>query len=280
MAVGEGFEPSRVQHAYGFKDRCHQPLGQPTTQNDKESGSESQASDSLPWIESGYTPALDRAMDCVDFGCVQPGIELYQTIMTDIERIRSRRQGIEREIKDAKLRISALTSEDQELEIAERVILRLSGSGTHGHSILPALRQEAHGVAAALREKGITSKPSDTPTMPEMITEVLQYAKLQGRTGLEPKEMAEYIAGKWWPEVSVNNVGPIAWRMMKRGQLIKPSKDAPRYSLPNELTPGSTEPSAPSHPDDGHGNPSSNESGEAATSLTEPPGASPAHPRE
>lgn len=197
-------------------------------------------------------------MVCVDFGCVQPGIELYQTIMTDIERIRSRRQGIEREIKDAKLRISALTSEDQELEIAERVILRLSGSGTHGHSILPALRQEAHGVVGASREKGITSKPSDTPTMPEMITEALQYAKLRGRRGLEPKEMAEYIAGKWWPEVSINNVGPIAWRMMKRRQLTKRSKDDPLYSLPSDETPDAATPS--DSDDDGGSAPSSVES--------------------
>lgn len=154
---------------------------------------------------------------------------------TDIERVRSRRKDIEREIKNAKLRISALASEDQELEIAERVILRLYGN--HAHSILPALRQEAHFVVGAPREEEITSKPSDTPTMPKMIVEALEFAKIQGKSGLEPKAITAYIANKWWPEVSMNNVSPIAWRMMKRGQLVKPSKRDAVYSLPNNEAP-------------------------------------------
>ena len=47
---------------------------------------------------------------------------------TDIERVLERRKEIEDELKDAKRRIFALTSEDHELEIAERVILRLTGA--------------------------------------------------------------------------------------------------------------------------------------------------------
>lgn len=157
---------------------------------------------------------------------------------TDIERIRSRREEIEREKKDAVLRISALTSEDQELEIAERVILRLSGRGNHAHSILPSLRQEAHGVVGGPKEGEVVSKPAGTPTMPEMITEALRFARFVDKSGLTPKEMTKYIAGKWWPEVSMIHVGPIAWRMMKRGQLTKRSKDDSMYSLPNDESPG------------------------------------------
>lgn len=178
---------------------------------------------------------------------------------SDIERVQSRRRKIEREIKDAKLRISALTSEDQELEIAERVILRLSGNGNYGNSTLPSLRQEAHGVVGGVKEEEITGKPSNTPTMPFMITEALQYARYRGKVGLEPKEMTEYIAGKWWPDVTINNVGPIAWRMWKRGEVKKSDST---YSLPRDETPDPPESGAAIHHAGGGGTPSSSGGGE------------------
>ena len=201
---------------------------------------------------------------------------------SDIERVRERRNDITRELKDAKVRIAALTSEDHELEIAERVILRLTGTPAtppQSSSILPSLRQHAQGVVGGgPREDESAVKPPGTPTMPEMIIEALQVARLRGKPGLEPKEMAEFIAVQWWSDVSINNVGPIAWRMMKRGQLTKRSKDDSLYSLADEETLGSTEPSAPSHPDDRDGTPSSNESKDVADFLAELPDASPADP--
>ena len=70
-----------------------------------------------------------------------------------------------------------------------------------------------------------------------MILEALRVAKLEGKSGLAPRQMTEYIAEKWWPEVGINNIGPIAWRMLKRGQLVKPSEHASVYALPTNETP-------------------------------------------
>jgi hypothetical protein len=65
--------------------------------------------------------------------------------------------------------------------------------------------------------------------MPEMILEALKDAKAKGVRGLEPKDIAAYIASKWWPTVAINAVGPIAWRMYTKEKLTKRNS---RYFLP------------------------------------------------
>ena len=102
--------------------------------------------------------------------------------------------------------------------------------------------------------------------------------------GLKPSEMLLLIAERWrWPNVAPNDVGPIAWRMWKRGDLIK---DGPRYRIDPEVikeamkdeAPGSEEPSAPRHHGDGNGSLSSSGSKEAHSSPAALPGAIPADP--
>ena len=129
----------------------------------------------------------------------------------DTNVILIRRREVEQEIARLKSSISAMEAELVDLATAERVIARLTGAerptvGT-GHS------EKSPEVSGA--------KPSDIPTMPQMITEVLSKAHRRGRISMTPKEIAAEIAESLWPEVQGEAVSSIVWRMWKRGQLSK-----------------------------------------------------------
>lgn len=172
--------------------------------------------------------------------------------MLQCHLIDERRRGIANEIREAKERIAALQAEDRELELALRVLARLHGVEPPPKRTEPQLLWSNRTVASG-------SKPGGTPTIPQMIVESLTAAKeSRGRVGLEPKEITEYVAKRWWPDVTINNVGPVAWRMWRRGELIKQDSV---YSLPKDKEPdGDALGSLKS--DDGGGAPSSTESRE------------------
>ena len=119
--------------------------------------------------------------------------------------------------------LEALESESAELEIAERVIARLVGAHRPSAPIA---------VFASLADKvapALNGKPSGTPTVPEMIVELLRNHNTSEPAGLDVKAIVQLIGEKWWPAVSAADISPIAWRMAKRGQL---AKNGAVYSLP------------------------------------------------
>jgi hypothetical protein len=76
----------------------------------------------------------------------------------------------------------------------------------------------------------VSAKPESAPTIPAMIKEALEVAaKASGADGLRPKEMAEFIAKMYWPQVQSDRINPVAWRMWKAGELVK---DGELYKLP------------------------------------------------
>ena len=133
---------------------------------------------------------------------------------------------IAREEERLTQRLRELHDEKRDLEIAKRVLARLHGPAeSQGHHI---------GARAAAEDGG--AKPDGTPTVPEMISEVLADVQRIGMKGLEPALISDSIAKKWWPDVRRESISSIAWRMWKRGQL---EKDGPLYRLPKEIaTPG------------------------------------------
>lgn len=145
---------------------------------------------------------------------------LGMTHPPELTRLRDRRKVIADNIGSHRIAISALEAEDRELEIAERVFLRFSGDADQKISEL------VDTVAAAGSDDG---KPADIPTFPEMITESLRHAIERGHRGMEPSQMVSYVRQRWWPDVPATSIGPIAWRMWKRGDLIK---DGGVYRLP------------------------------------------------
>jgi hypothetical protein len=135
----------------------------------------------------------------------------------DIALIQARRKQIDaaveaenarwqRELESHHARIAALGAEQNELEIAERVFARLSGTSD--------LSPKSTGEDAG--------KPADLPSVPDMIRDVLAFASERGRSnGLRPAELVAVIRARWWPDCPATAVGPIAWRMWKRGALRK-----------------------------------------------------------
>lgn len=143
-----------------------------------------------------------------------------------LDQIQERRREIAREIARHETLIGELRAEDSEMKIAERVWLRLNNKGPDTANLFAS---ESDALTGDTSERG---KPDDAPTMPKMIIEALEVDDFMGAgEGLEPAEIAKYIAKKWWPDVNPGAVGPIAWRMWKRGQLMKSDS---RYRLPSK----------------------------------------------
>jgi hypothetical protein len=140
--------------------------------------------------------------------------------------ILQRRAAIEREMQECRDRLQVLQAEIPELAVAERVLTRLTGSQTEAAPKEEAIDHE-HDIS-------VTNKPVGIPTMPEMILEALRSGQAIP-LGMEPRDIMKFIADRWWPDVRSELVGPIAWRMWKRGDLVK---DGPLYKLPtkNEAT--------------------------------------------
>lgn len=189
-----------------------------------------------------------------------------------LDLIEARQRDIAALIKDAEAKIAALQSEQRELEVVERVIIRLKG---YAPSVTITDERPPKGKPET------AAKPPNTPTIPDMIFEALRVAYIrEQKIGLGPKAITDYIAEKWWPNVKINAVGPVIWRMWKRGQLTKPDPARSLYSLPKDGAPGSEEPSATDHHDDAGGTVSSSGSNEGGSLLAALPGASPAQPGE
>ena len=151
------------------------------------------------------------------------------TLSPEMARLQARRKVIEDkitiyrvEIGQREEAIAVLLNEDRELEIAAKVIERFSS---------PAPKQAiatTDGEEPEIAEED-SSKPGGIPTTPVMIAEAVSDAHSRGSPGLEPLGMLSYIQARYWPGASVNNIGPIAWRMWKRGQLVKKGV---KYALP------------------------------------------------
>jgi hypothetical protein len=150
-----------------------------------------------------------------------------------IRLIRDKLREIVEEIERQRQTLADLEKQASDLEIAERVLISLGddddeeaepkSSGTVIHSGAFSID-----IGVPLTKR-VVQKPADTPTVPEMIIQALKNARSHGKRGLEPREMTEFIAEKWWPKCPQNAVGPIAWRMYKRHELLKRES---RYFLP------------------------------------------------
>lgn len=138
-----------------------------------------------------------------------------------------RRQEVEQEIARLRHLIDKYEVELSELAVAERVLSRLSGAS---ESKATSLDTQISSTAEA--------GPSVVPslTMPEMILGVLgeHFEQHPNSLGLEPKQILVLISKKYSIAPRGDAVGPICWRMWKRGQL---DKSGPDYRLPLEEKP-------------------------------------------
>lgn len=146
-----------------------------------------------------------------------------------LDMIVKRRNEIAAAISDYTTKIDDLRKELPDLDVAERVLKRLSPSADEGPITTVFMT-----LGAQLAEKDANKiKPADIPTMPEMIIEAIKNID-HGHVGLMPADVVKYIAHTYWSGVRPELVGPIMWRMAKEGRL---SKVGSRYSLPGEIDP-------------------------------------------
>jgi (2Fe-2S) ferredoxin len=151
------------------------------------------------------------------------------------ERVIERRSVVIAGIEEARALLQGMEAELRELEIAQRVLGRLSGRSIEDvsdHNV--RLAKGADAVAKAFIDT--SRKPEQTPTVPVMILDAIRDAHSRGLIGLKPKEMVDYIARTYWPEVKPTSVGPIAARMLAQGRLVKEPKFG-LYALPENETP-------------------------------------------
>lgn len=140
--------------------------------------------------------------------------------------IATHRREIEAEITRLRKDILRLENDLRELDIAEKVLGRISGA-----TVSPKQETVEEAARRIVADMPHAPKPEGIPTMPDMIAASLKDARKRGLAGLEPKGMADFISAKWWPNVPSEAVGPIAWRMWKRGEL---TKNEGLYALPRE----------------------------------------------
>lgn len=137
--------------------------------------------------------------------------------MTDaLATIRARMRIVQDDIRTLNAEINELLAEVKDLTIAEKVLMRLSPNADESDEEIERT------------PSGAPVKPAGIPTMPEMIVDALR--STTNPFGLSPKDIMEFIAAKYWPDVRSELVGPIAWRMAKEGRLVK---NGTIYCLPN-----------------------------------------------
>jgi hypothetical protein len=145
-------------------------------------------------------------------------------------------QGERRKLQKA---IAEMEARLAELDIAERVFGSLTHTAPTARVVLKPRKTKAIRVKSTkidrveapptLKVETTRAKPAGLPSVPEMICAAIQGGAKVGKDGMEPREMVDFIAHKWWPNIPPESVGPIAWRMYKQGRL---EKDGPKYRLP------------------------------------------------
>lgn len=143
----------------------------------------------------------------------------------DIGLIQARRAKLISEIERYREGIATLEAKLSELEIAERIFAELSLEGAPATIVVSeshmSLEIDENKRTESEVSGDLEAKPKGLPPMTEMITEALKHARELGASGLEPAGMVSYIRGRYWPNAPTQAVGPIAWRMWKRGELEK-----------------------------------------------------------
>ena len=152
--------------------------------------------------------------------------------------IRTKKQ----ELLNSAVRYETLAAEARaeaaEYEAAERVWLKHFGTNGDVHhsadDIVKTLNEMSDvervssGIGNAVE---IRRKPAGVPPVPQMILEALQLAEVQGKRGLIPHEMVDFVRRKYWPEAGSPDIGSTAWRMWKDGRLAKPDENSSLYTI-------------------------------------------------
>jgi hypothetical protein len=151
--------------------------------------------------------------------------------LSKLKQVQYKRRVVSQKITQHREILATLEAQERDLEIAERVLAELETSPEPELALEPQPEVPQHVTLTAV-DLVAGGKPEGIPTMPDMIFEALRDAKARGLKGLEPKDITAFISAKWWPDVKITNVGPIAWRLYKSERLTKRQS---KYRLPDEI---------------------------------------------
>lgn len=149
---------------------------------------------------------------------------LIAIMANDINLISNRYREVEQEIARLKGRLAEMETERGELEMAGRVVARLSGAKWPPARTGDEPKQEA------------TSGAKPEMTLTDMILAVMtdEYRRTLG--GSAPKNVTKAIARDYWSEVDGGRVSSTMWRMAqpKDGRLVKDDHSS-LYMLADKL---------------------------------------------
>ena len=151
------------------------------------------------------------------------GLVYAEFMAQELTLITNRRRDVEQEIVRLRQTIALRETELTELEMAERVIVRLTGS----------IGAMAGGSDTEFKAAVPRAIARDKRPLPEMILTVMQDKLAEGISGMEPKNVAAIIRERWRPDIAGTYVSTTFWRMMKGGLLEKVGKSS-TYRLPQK----------------------------------------------
>src|SRR5271155_3952864 len=107
-------------------------------------------------------------------------------------KISERRKEIETGIANSLAHVEKLRKELLELEVAERVLMRLYDLPSLTQTEPPAETTSSPSNASEHR------KPHGLPTISAMILELLEDARKAGKGGITPTDLTDLVQLKWW----------------------------------------------------------------------------------
>ena len=157
--------------------------------------------------------------------------------------IRARRRELQEDTERHRMAISANTAEMAELDIAEKVILRLSGASSayFDEPPLPSYFPAFDGEPRKKRARGVNP-------LTDVILQIVQEKHDAGIVGMEPRDALSRARELWKPDVEGTLVSTTFWRLMKLGKLEKvegtsiyrlPQMKEPTDFAPEEASMGS-----------------------------------------
>lgn len=139
----------------------------------------------------------------------------------DVGLILKRREAIERQVEGLMSEVAVLRSELEELNIAERVMLRLAGVPEDSSELPPKL----HGIEAG-----------QVLTIREMIKSALMDARQRGMPGRTPDQIRKFISATFHRDLGqqINTTASRMWRDVKE---IHKDETTGLFSMPEKEKP-------------------------------------------
>jgi len=156
-----------------------------------------------------------------------------------LEPLRTRQAQIAKRRSDLSARMEKLRAEDEALSVEGREIATTlkTLSRVYGVEL-----DDVPEIKAGKSTGGLSTKPEGTPTLYEMVVDILNRYGEFSDDPVEADTIYDEIRRRWWPDAPRNSIIPSLWRFAKEDRLIK---DGTAYGLvPKKETPGAATPSA------------------------------------